>query len=388
MAYSIEMAKELVIRAGKMLAENGLIARTWGNISARISDTQFVITPSGLAYETLIPEQIVAVNTADCSYEGKIKPSSEKGIHADAYRLRPDVNFIIHTHQPMASVISIEGNDLKVYNAEYKKILGDVVPCASYGMPSTGKLRRKVAATVRDDPGCRAVLMKYHGTLCMGISLENTFEIAQTLEKITEEKYRKACGPDKEAEAKAKTGAEAKTEAAAPIPDYGRSRRAGNAFVLECGGKSAEYRIDGLQGATGAAALHGEIYKRGKATHIIHSTDAEVVEVSGAGRILKPLLDDLAQIAGINVKPVKNAFLNGKAVAKELKIKNAVLLEGAGALCAGMTESDAEAVALVLRKGCAADLYAAAINKTDRLSTIDAYLQRIVYLTKYSKRKK
>ncbi len=62
-AYSIEEAKELVIHAGKMLAESGLIARTWGNISARISDVQFVITPSGLAYETLTPEQIVAVNT-------------------------------------------------------------------------------------------------------------------------------------------------------------------------------------------------------------------------------------------------------------------------------------------------------------------------------------
>ena len=56
MAYSITEAKEHVIRAGVKLVETGLIARTWGNISARISDTQFVITPSGLAYETLTPD--------------------------------------------------------------------------------------------------------------------------------------------------------------------------------------------------------------------------------------------------------------------------------------------------------------------------------------------
>ncbi|MBR6512201.1 MAG: class II aldolase/adducin family protein, partial [Clostridia bacterium] len=47
MAYKINEAKALVIDAGKELLESGLIARTWGNVSARISDTQFVITPSG-----------------------------------------------------------------------------------------------------------------------------------------------------------------------------------------------------------------------------------------------------------------------------------------------------------------------------------------------------
>ena len=55
MAYEIEEAKRLVVDAGKKLIETGLIARTWGNVSSRISDTQFVITPSGIAYEDLTP---------------------------------------------------------------------------------------------------------------------------------------------------------------------------------------------------------------------------------------------------------------------------------------------------------------------------------------------
>lgn len=375
MAYSIEEAKELVICAGKILVEKGLIARTWGNISARISDEQFVVTPSGLAYETLTPEQIVAVNTADCSYEGNIKPSSEKGIHAEAYRMRPEVNFIIHTHQVMASVLSIEGKDIEVHDDEYKRILGDIVPCAAYGMPSTGKLRKKVAEAVCNYPGSKAVLMKYHGTMCMGKDLENSFEIALALERMAEERYRKVCRENK--------------KPSASITDYGRSKREGNTFILKCGGHAAEYRIDGLpEGAPKAAVLHAEIYKCGNAIHIIHSTDEEVVEASSTGRILRPLLDDLAQIAGVNIKAVKNGFMNAKAVAKELKNKNAVLLENEGALCTGITESDAEAVAMVLRKGCAADLYAAALNKTDRLSTADAYIQRIIYVKKYSKMKK
>lgn len=105
-------AKELVVRAGKQLVESGLIARTWGNVSCRVSDTQFVITPSGRAYETLTPEEIVLVNIADLSYDGDVKPSSEKGIHASAYQLRPEVNFVIHTHQVNASIVSPLGFDI------------------------------------------------------------------------------------------------------------------------------------------------------------------------------------------------------------------------------------------------------------------------------------
>ena len=59
MAYQLEEAKKLVIQAGLDMIEKGLIARTWGNISGRISESQFVITPSGRTYESLTPDQLV-----------------------------------------------------------------------------------------------------------------------------------------------------------------------------------------------------------------------------------------------------------------------------------------------------------------------------------------
>ena len=74
----IMQAKLAVIEAGKKLVETGLIARTWGNVSCRISDTQFVITPSGRDYLSLTPDDIVVVNLEDLTYEGDIKPSSER----------------------------------------------------------------------------------------------------------------------------------------------------------------------------------------------------------------------------------------------------------------------------------------------------------------------
>ena len=110
----IMQAKLAVIEAGKKLVEKGLIARTWGNVSCRISENEFVITPSGRSYEDLTPDEIVAVKIDDLSYDGDVKPSSEKGVHASAYMLRPDCNFVIHTHQLNASVVSVMGKDMPV----------------------------------------------------------------------------------------------------------------------------------------------------------------------------------------------------------------------------------------------------------------------------------
>ena len=139
MSYSIDEAKNLVIRAGKELLESGLIARTWGNISARISPTQCVVSPSGKAYDSLTPDDIVVINIADgkaADPENTVKPSSEKGVHAAAYRLRPDVNFVIHTHQDYATDMSILGRQFHIGNVNpmIKKRLGPFIPTARYAL--------------------------------------------------------------------------------------------------------------------------------------------------------------------------------------------------------------------------------------------------------------
>ena len=58
--------REQVLAAARRLVEERLIARTWGNISVRVSETQFLITPSGLAYETLRADQLVQIGRASC----------------------------------------------------------------------------------------------------------------------------------------------------------------------------------------------------------------------------------------------------------------------------------------------------------------------------------
>ena len=79
-------AKKLVIEAGERLVETGLIARTWGNVSCRVDDKTFVITPSGKPYIGLTPDDIVEVAINTLEWGGNVKPSSEKGPHLDFHK--------------------------------------------------------------------------------------------------------------------------------------------------------------------------------------------------------------------------------------------------------------------------------------------------------------
>jgi len=355
MSYNEAEARELVIKAGHELVASGLIARTWGNISARISDTQFIITPSGRSYLNLRPEELVVVNINDCSYDGEIKPSSEKGIHADGYRLRSDVDFIIHTHQYYATVIG----------AKAKNVKKPFIPCAGYGLPSTGKLRKAVASCVEKYPENNAVLMAHHGALCLGRNYEDAFKIASELEddcrKVFERKIKKTF--------------------ATPSLKLGSSVRNGNEFELTVDGISKNYSVASTIDSDVVAEMHRAIYSNFDIVNIIGESSPETVEISSKGKTLHPVVDDLAQIAGITIKSVE---ASPQEIAKAAKGRNAVLVKGSGALCFGKTEDDAEAVCSILKKDCAAAMY---IKSLRGLMMADALIQRTIYVSKYSKKK-
>ncbi len=90
---------------GKKLQQAGLVARTWGNISCRIDENHFVITPSGLDYETMTAVDLVLMDIRNGVCCGAHKPSSEKGVHLAAYQTFPEVGYVIHTHQTYATAI-------------------------------------------------------------------------------------------------------------------------------------------------------------------------------------------------------------------------------------------------------------------------------------------
>ena len=190
---TLQEAKETVVFAGKKLVECGLIARTWGNVSCRISDSHFVITPSGRDYLSLTPDEIVEIAISDLSYDGAIKPSSEKGVHAEVYKLHSEAGFVIHTHQDYASAISSLMQQSIDVSKDFNYLNGKVI-CADYGLPGTKKLRRGVAKALAGSQG-KAVIMKNHGALCFGSDYEETFKVAHELEDackfFIEDQYQK-----------------------------------------------------------------------------------------------------------------------------------------------------------------------------------------------------
>ena len=398
MAYKINEAKALVIDAGKELLESGLIARTWGNVSARISDTQFVITPSGRAYETLTPDELVVVNIADCSYEGDIKPSSEKGVHAEAYRLRPDVDFIIHTHQLNASAISPTGRGLTKIPNNLILTLGPTVPVAPYGMPSTDKLKNAVAETIKANKASNAIIMKHHGALCLGETDIEAFKVASALEDLCNKTIGKTVafttGNNLGGAKLYKAFEERFAETTKEPENLGKSRLlTKNVFELSLDGKEYLCSVETGKGFRGiaprVAEIHSEIYKNSKVKFIEQHATKDVVALSRAGADMKPHLDDFAQIAGTKVE-CKNwekasYRTDAKEIGKASKGRNAVLIKGHGALCTGNSEFDIEGVKKVLEKECKAEMYCKLTKNESPLSPIDTHLMRTIYNLKYSK---
>ena len=175
-----EKIRQQILEGGKRLLKEGLVARTWGNISIRVDDTYMLITPSGKPYEELTPEDIVLVNYHTSKYEGTVKPSSEKELHCEIYRTRKEVHSVIHTHQMNASTVAAAHREVPPILDDMAQIIGPSVRVAEYALPSTKKITKK---TVKALKGRNAALMANHGAVCVGRDLEEAFVVCQVLEK-------------------------------------------------------------------------------------------------------------------------------------------------------------------------------------------------------------
>ncbi len=180
MPLSEAEARVQVRDAGLKLVEEGLVARTWGNVSCRLDDERFVVTPSGRTYEELTPEEMVVVNLKTGDYEGSIKPSSEGKVHAEIFRTRKDVGAVIHTHQTNASVVAAARREVPPILDDQVQLLGPTVRVADYALPSTKKMMR---ACVKALKGRNAALMANHGAICVGRTIDDAFVACVVLEK-------------------------------------------------------------------------------------------------------------------------------------------------------------------------------------------------------------
>jgi len=180
MISDIDTLRQSVIDAGNKLVAEGLVARTWGNVSIRINKDQMLITPSGRKYDELELKDIVLVDINTHKYEGDIKPSSEYKLHTEIYKTRPKIGAVIHTHQMNASTVATAGRTVPPILDDQAQIIGPDIRVAPYALPSTKKI---VKATVKALKGRMAALMANHGAVCIGRDIDEAFVVAQVLEK-------------------------------------------------------------------------------------------------------------------------------------------------------------------------------------------------------------
>jgi L-ribulose-5-phosphate 4-epimerase len=164
------------------LFNRGLVSALGGNVSARLPNSkEFWITPSGIFKGELNPDDLVKLDVEGNILDGFLRPSVEWPLHAAIYRVRPDVNAVIHAHNPITLGLALAGVSLKPISVEAVMVLRkvEIVPFAFPGTDQLAKLVEEKAAK-----GARAIILQNHGIVALGSNLYDAEAIAETLEEV------------------------------------------------------------------------------------------------------------------------------------------------------------------------------------------------------------
>ena len=173
--------KKQICEIGQRIYNKGMVAANDGNISVKISENEFLCTPTGVSKGFMTPEFICKVDR-----NGKViqankgfKPSSEIKMHMRVYKERPDVNSVVHAHPMYATSFAIAGIPLTEPIMPEAVIALGCVPIAEYGTPSTEEIPDAVSKYVQHYD---AVLLENHGALSYSDSLINAYYKMESLE--------------------------------------------------------------------------------------------------------------------------------------------------------------------------------------------------------------
>lgn len=182
MFYKNKLEKQ-IIKYGKMCGDKNYTPGYSGNISARYKDGM-LITTSGSSNGYLEKKHIVETDFEGKALEKGKKPSSEKFLHIEIYKKRPEINYIIHVHAPYLSSFASAGKDLmEPIMAENVFYFGGI-PLADYALPSTMQL---VENTVQFFDKYDAVLMANHGFVVASKTIEDAYmklELAESYAQV------------------------------------------------------------------------------------------------------------------------------------------------------------------------------------------------------------
>ena len=180
-----------IINFGNKMLKAGLTTGSGGNISCFNRKQQCIaITPSGIEYPLLRPEDIVLLHPDGTPYKaGGNRPSSEFGFHTALYDKRKDVNAVVHTHSTYATTFACLNREIPAVHY-LVGFAGKKVPLAPYATYGTPELAFNVASTIENH---NAVLLANHGLVAVGKNLTAAFNTAEEIELVARVCYQAEC---------------------------------------------------------------------------------------------------------------------------------------------------------------------------------------------------
>lgn len=173
--------REKLIKVARKCFQYRLMAGTWGNLSVRFDREKVLITPSGFEKTALKPENLLLMDLEGNILKGDLKPTIETSMHLGIYKARDDVNAVIHTHSPYAMMLSIINEPIPVLTVEFASAVGHEVPVTGFVLPGTKDLADEVVKALGEDRV--AVLIRNHGVVAVGESLEKAYHVAILVEE-------------------------------------------------------------------------------------------------------------------------------------------------------------------------------------------------------------
>ena len=189
----LKKLREQVCAANRALAKHGLVPLTWGNASGIDRKRGIVvIKPSGVAYESLTPQSLVAVDMKGRVVEGHLNPSSDMPTHLELYRAFPRIGGIVHAHSAYATMFAQAGRELPCFGTTHADHFHGAVPVTrpmtrtevehAYEA-NTGKV---IVERLRgmDEMAVPAVLVANHGAVAWGTDVAEAVVNAVALEAV------------------------------------------------------------------------------------------------------------------------------------------------------------------------------------------------------------
>ncbi|MCL2368010.1 MAG: class II aldolase/adducin family protein [Oscillospiraceae bacterium] len=158
-----------IIKAGMNLDRYGLIALSGGNVSMRLPSGEILVTPSGMIYEDMVPEDILLVDIEGHILEGTRRASVDTEALLYIFKHRPDVNAVIHTHQPYATAVGLVADELPCCLTTIANATRGPVKVCPFSSPASIDMGIQTVEYAGDQ---LAVILRNHGVVALGDSLK------------------------------------------------------------------------------------------------------------------------------------------------------------------------------------------------------------------------